>query len=359
VTSFAFLVPGRIAETTGDHIYARHLVGGLRARGHDVVLHELPGRFPNADDEARRACGRALANVRDGEAAIVDGIALAGCRDCFTREGLRLQPLVVFHHPLPDETGIDAAAAESFRALEARLLPLACGIICPSRRTADAVAAYGVARTRIAVVLPGTIKPPSLPPRGPRHDGPLRLLSVATVTPRKGHALLIEALARGGRPPWRLTVIGSLARDAASVAAVRAAIARHGFADRVELAGEWPQDRLAAAYGEADLFVLPSYHEGYGMAFAEALAHGLPIIATTGGAIPETVPDDAGILVPPGDVAALAGALARVMGDPGLRQKLAAGAAAAGRLLPSWDEAVARWIAAAGSLLALPRPEGL
>ena len=134
------------------------------------------------------------------------------------------------------------------------------------------------------------------------------------MTPRKGHGLLIEALARNAARPWRLTIIGSLTRDPETVAGVRAAIARHGLGDRVTLAGEWEQERLGAAYEAADIFVLASYHEGYGMAFAEALAYGLPIVATTGGAIPETVPQGAGLLVPPGDVASLADALARVDG---------------------------------------------
>ena len=104
-----------------------------------------------------------------------------------------------------------------------------------------------------------------------------------------------------------------------------------------------PPAKLAAAYDAADLFVLPSYHEGYGMAFAEALAHGLPIVATRAGAIPDTVPESAGILVPPGDVAALAAALSRVIEDRALLTRLSAGARAAGAALPDWNEAVAQW----------------
>jgi len=89
--------------------------------------------------------------------------------------------------------------------------------------------------------------------------------------------------------------------------------------------------------------VLPSFHEGYGMAFAEALAHGLPIIATRAGAIPETVPESAGILVAPGDAAGLASALAQILDDRPLRARLTQGAVAAGAKLPSWDQAVAHW----------------
>ncbi len=164
--------------------------------------------------------------------------------------------------------------------------------------------------------------------------------------------MLIAALAALGDRQWHLHLIGTLTRDPAETTALRDAIAAHGLGARVTLAGEWPQERLDAAYAAADVFVLASFHEGYGMAFAEALAHGLPIVATTGGAIAETVPESAGLLVPPGDAAALAGALARLIDDPSLRARLAAGAAAAGSALPDWDTAVTTWIASVRRLLA-------
>jgi glycosyltransferase involved in cell wall biosynthesis len=350
VRALALLVPGPIDQLTGGYLYARRLVEGLRARGCAVAVAELPGRFPDADARARDSAAAALAALPDGAAAVIDGLALDGFRDCLPREARRLRLLALVHHPLPDETGLSAAAAQNFAALEKTLLPLVAGILCPSARTAAAVAAYGVKTERIAVVLPGTMKPahPSV-----RHGrgATMRLLSVATVTPRKGHLVLLDALARLGARDWRLDIIGSLTRDAATVAAVRDAIATHGSASRVTLAGEWPPAHLAEAYAAADLFVLASYHEGYGMAFAEALAHGLPIVATTGGAIPETVPASAGILVPPGDAGALATALATIIDDESLRVRLAAGAAAAGAMLPNWDEAIERWMAIAERLL--------
>ena len=349
--SLALIVPGAIDQLTGGYLYARRLVDGLRTRGRDVAVRELPGRFPDADDIARAGAAEALAALPDGAAAVIDGLALAGFRDCLPDEATRLKLLALVHHPLRDETGLSEAAAQDFAALEARLLPLVTGVICPSARTAAALAAYGVAPHRIAIALPGTMKPTHPIARRARGET-LRLLAVATVTPRKGHVVLIEALATLAARDWRLDIIGSLTRDQATVAAVRRAIAAHGLDARVTLAGEWPQARLAAAYAAADLFVLASYHEGYGMAFAEALAHGVPIVATTGGAIPETVPESAGLLVPPGDVAALAQALARGMDDERFRARLAAGAAAAGALLPSWDEAIDRWIELADRLLA-------
>jgi glycosyltransferase involved in cell wall biosynthesis len=349
VTALALLLPGAIDQRTGGYLYARHLVDTLRAQGHEVRVFELAGRFPGADDVARAAAAEALATLPTGAAAVIDGLALSGFADCLADEARRLRLLALVHHPLALETGLDAASRHRFAALEARLLPLFASIICPSRHTAAAVEAYGVARVRIAVVPPGTAKP-ARPPPHPPHAGKLRLLSVASVTPRKGHLVLVDALARLVSLPWRLTIIGSLVRDPAYVAALRWRVATHRLGARVALAGEWAPARLCRAYAEADLFVLASYHEGYGMACAEATAHALPIVATDAGAIPETVPARAGILVPPGNAAALAAALARVIADRALRRRL--GRAAAAAELPSWDETARRFSDACKRLLA-------
>jgi glycosyltransferase involved in cell wall biosynthesis len=350
VKSLALLVPGPIDQLTGGYLYARRLVEGLRAAGVRVAVYELDGRFPDADAAACAACDAVLGRLRDGSVAVIDGLALAGFAGSLARQAQRLRLLALVHHPLADETGIGADAAARFAALERALLPRCAGVICPSAVTAASVAAYGVASERIATVPPGTVKPAT--PRRARHAGPCHLLSVGTVTPRKGHRVLIAALARIKDRAWRLRLVGSLARDAAEVAALRSAIAAHGLGERVSLEGEWPQDRLDEAYANADLFVLASYHEGYGMAFAEALAHGLPIVATAGGAIAETVPEAASLLVPPGDDAALAMALARAIDDAALRARLGAASASAGRALPDWSEAVRRWLDAARRLAA-------
>jgi glycosyltransferase involved in cell wall biosynthesis len=175
------------------------------------------------------------------------------------------------------------------------------------------------------------------------------------VTPRKGHDVLVAALAGLGDLPWRLTIAGSLARAPEQVARLRAAIERTGLAGRVELLGEIDDAALAALYASADVFVMPSLYEGYGMALAEALACGLPIATTTGGAAAETVPDDAALKVPPADAAALGAALRRLVVDPTLRSTLAQAAWRAGQELPSWDDA-ARIVAGVLREMAEGRP---
>lgn len=332
--TLGFVVPGRLDQITGGYLYDRRVVETLRAQGRTIAVHELPGRFPDTDAVARDAAAALLEQLPDGARLCIDGLALPGFEPSLPAQAGRLAIVVLVHHALSLETGLGADAATRYAALEARLLRLCRGVICPSPASAASVRDYGVEPGRIVIVPPGLDRPAVA--SIPRGDGPVRLLSVGTVTPRKGHVLLVEAVAELAALPWRLTIIGSLERDPATAQQLRAAVARAALQDRITLAGEYPPGTLGPAYAAADLFVLPSFYEGYGMVFAEAMAQGLPILATTGGAIPETVPASAGILVPPGDRAALAAALARLIGDEALRRTLGAGAAAAAAALPDW-----------------------
>jgi glycosyltransferase involved in cell wall biosynthesis len=146
----------------------------------------------------------------------------------------------------------------------------------------------------------------------------------------------VAALARLAHLPWRLTIVGDGGRSPDTLRLLEVEIAQRGLATRIALRGAVGADELARLYATSDLFVLPSRFEGYGMAYAEAIAHGLPVVGTTAGAIPETVPAAAGVLVPPDDTGALAAVLARLIADAGERAGLAAGA----RLVrfPSWEE---------------------
>jgi len=338
--SLALVVPGPIDQLTGGYLFARRVVDGLIGQGQRIEVVELAGRFPDADEEARAASASALARL-DGD-VVIDGLALAGFEACLAAAAARLRLIAWVHHPLAAETGLSATERARFRLLEARLLPFFRGVICPSRSTAAAVAAYGIAPARIAAAPPGTAKPSAMAP-AKKATGRVRLLLVGTATPRKGHLVLIEALARLRRADWELRCIGSLGRDLAYVAALRRAIAAHGLETQVSLVDEMPHEALGRAYDAADLFVLPSFHEGYGMALAEALAHGLPIVTTRAGAIAETVPESAAFFVEPGDAAGLAARLAQLLDDRDVLYRLAEGARVAGLALPDWDGAVAHW----------------
>ena len=335
------VVPGPIDQRTGGYIYDRLIVHGLRALGWTVQVQELAGRFPQADELAYASAAEAIETISPGAVLVIDGLALPA----FAALGDRLPPrwMALIHHPLPLETGLTAAEAQAFAELERKLLSRAARVIVTSQRTRRDLAAYELNDARIAVVRPGTEPAPLA--RGSGGPG-MALLCVASLTPRKGHVILLEALHELLDLPWHLTCAGSVERDPACAHLIAGAVDRLGLQQRVMWVGEQAEADLGPFYDRADLFVLASYHEGYGMVLAEALARGLPVISTTAGAIPDTVPDDAGLLVPPGDPQALAAALRQVMIAPELRAALIAGAQAARRSLPSWDDATRLFAAA-------------
>lgn len=344
------VVPGSLEQRTGGYIYDSRICAGLRRMGWSVQVHELAGRFPGPDREAEQALDHALDQLPDGSAVVLDGLALGGLPRPAEAHGGRLVLIGLVHHPLSEETALPPLRAAELRELEQRALAACRGVIVTSPFTAALLRPWLQASTPVRVVIPGTEPAPRA--RAAGSAAPPLLLCVGSVVPRKGQDLLVQALGRLPDRGWECVLAGSTERDPAFVHAVRAEAGRLGIADRVRFAGETSAVELEALYQSASLFVLPSWYEGYGMAFTEAMAHGLPILATTGGAIPHTVPSQASLLIPSGDVDALAAALVRLLDEPGLRQRLAEGALDHARTLPDWQQASAAFAAAVNELAA-------
>lgn len=333
------LCPGSIDQATGGYAFLRRIVEGLRSRGEQVTVHELPGPHPFADEEARLEADAVTARIPDGSVVLVDGLAIPAAAHALWVDRHRLRVTALAHHPLHLETGLDAERAGVLRQLESAVLANARRVIVPSRATARDVAEMGVAEDRIAVVNPGTDR---AEPAGAFDPADPKLLSLATITPRKGHLTLVHALDACRDLPWHAVLAGSGTRDPAHAAAVRAAIADAGLQDRISLPGEVREPELSALWRGAALFLLPSHHEGYGMAAAEALVRGVPVVAGHAGALPEVVPAGAGALVPPGDVDALAAALRHLLSSPDRLRAAAEAAREAGDALPGWADSIDR-----------------
>jgi glycosyltransferase involved in cell wall biosynthesis len=351
------VVPGDPETRTGGYGYDRRIISGLRGRGWVVEVVGLSDDFPAPSAAARAHAAEVFALIPDGSVVLADGLALGALPEEAERERDRLTIVALVHHPLADETGINPDVAAALAVSERRALAAAHAVVVTSSATAARLADFGVSAERISVVEPGTDPAPLArgssgivhePSAISQQPSDVALLCVATLTPRKGYEMLIEALAVIPYQHWRLTCAGSLDRDASTVARVRARLRSSGLEERVRLAGDLDTAALAEEYDRADVFVLPTFYEGYGMAVAEALARGLPIVSTATGAIEQLVlgvrrdPDAAaGIVVPPGDQAAFTAALSRAIGDPVLRASLAANARIVRDRLTTWDVAAA------------------
>jgi glycosyltransferase involved in cell wall biosynthesis len=340
------------ARPSGGNVYDRRACDGLAALGWSVQEHPVPGVWPRPDRAARTAVAGVIAALADGSLVLIDGLIASTVPEILVPAASRLRLVVLVHMPLgagrPDDPIPDAEAREG------AVLSAAAAVITTSAWARQVLLGRYRPR-RVDVAEPGT-DPAELAPGTPTGGA---LLSVAAVTPHKGLDMLLAALAMLADQSWQATFVGPLDRDLDFVARLRVHAAHDGLADRITFAGPLAGRDFDAAYAAADVLVHPSHAETYGMVVAEALAHGLPVITTATGGLPATLGRAAdgtrpGLLVPPGDPAALAAALRAWLTDADLRTRLRRAAADRRTTLPTWSDTTRR-IAAVLRAAAPPR----
>jgi glycosyltransferase involved in cell wall biosynthesis len=333
-TDLYFAIPGDLNTLTGGYGYDRRLLAGLRQLGLHVQHHPLAASFPAPDAEALTATDAWLASLPTNATVLIDGLAFGVMDVLAIQHGQRLRFIALCHHPLALETSLSLAAQQQLHYSEQRALQAARAIVVTSTMTRSIlIDQFGIAGDKITAALPGTDRHGYAACNGQ----PPILLSVATLTRRKAHDVLIAALAELAALPWQARFVGGGEFDSAWTTQLHEQVQNLGLTHRIEFVGAVAD--LRNEYLNADLFVLPSLFEGYGMAFAEALAYGLPVIGARSGAVPTVVPASAGLLVAPGDVAALRTALRSLLIDNTQRQQLQSGARAAALQLPTWEQA--------------------
>ncbi|MDT8329577.1 glycosyltransferase family 4 protein [Roseomonas gilardii] len=332
--NIAFLVPAPFDAVSGGYGYDRRITAGLRERGHAVRVVELAGRHPMPDAAAEASAREALAACAAEERIVLDSLGLPAFAP-LVEELAKRGAIGLIHHPTCIETGHDDATRAELRRREEILYPRLSRLVATSPLTAESLPReFGVEAGRVAVVEPGTDPAPRAPGSG---GETCQLLAVGVLVPRKGHDVLLRAVARLMDLDWHLTIAGPDA-DPACAAALRALAKELDLEERVTFAGPVTGAALEALYARSDVFALASHWEGYGMAVAEAMARGLPLAITKGGALAELMPPGAGVASPPGDFASLSKAMRRVIFDRSLRRKMADASWAAGRRLPRWED---------------------
>ena len=311
--------PGR---PSGGNTYDRRVCRGLAALGWAVHEHAVPGAWPQAGPAGQVALERAVGRIPDGAVVLLDGLIASAAPEALVPQARRLRQVVLVHMPLGHRPPDDDAGA--VRAREREVLAAAAAVVTTSAWTRRRLRElYALPAERMHVAEPG-VEAAALAPGTTAGDA---LLCVAAVTPGKGHDVLLQGLAMATDLSWRCACVGSLVRDPAFADGIRRASRMNGLGDRVRFAGPRTGPELDRAYATADLLVLASHAETYGMVVTEALARGLPILATEVGGVTEALGhgEDGtrpGLLVPPGDPAALGAALRTWLGDAELRGRL-------------------------------------
>ena len=331
----AFAVPGDLATPTGGYVYDRRIIQELRRLRWQVDVVDIGGGFPFPSIAQRATALAILSAIPAGCPVVLDGLAFGALPEAGALRCHR-SLIALVHQPLALDPGLENAQADTFRASERAALAATARVVVTSEATARIlIGDYDVPAQRISVVRPGN---DPVPPALGSNDGVVRLLSIGSVLPVKGYDLLIAAVAMLKEMPWQLTIAGDRTRNPGVAAQLDAEIEAYGLGNRVAVLGAVAPGRVIELYLASDVFVLASRFEGYGMALAEAIAHGLPVVSTLAGAIPDTVPPGTGLLVPPDDATALAQALRRVIGNPADRRRLATSARAAAAQLPTWQD---------------------
>ncbi|CAJ0873637.1 hypothetical protein AMST5_02527 [freshwater sediment metagenome] len=347
MTRILFAIPGNLDALTGGYEYDRRILLAARSLGARIDHIPLPGAFPAPSG---RDIDETVARVNDavcpGDVVLMDGLAL-GALPAQAIRNIRAPVIALCHHPLCLETGLSAARAADLRENEKQALAAVAHVVVTSPHTRRLLERdFQLPAEKIAVALPGVDQ--AARARGAGH--PVSLLAVGALIPRKGFDHLVEALAGLVDLDWRLAIVGSPDHAPQTARALRAQVSELAMSSRIDLPGACSDAELQAYFDRADLFVSSTLYEGYGMALAEALAHGVAIVTTTGGAAVDTVPDGACLRIPAGDVGALRATLRRAISDASLRRRLSEAAWRAGQKLPRWEDA-ARMIIGVAKML--------
>jgi glycosyltransferase involved in cell wall biosynthesis len=339
VTEVHVIVPEGVddpSRPSGGNTYDRQVCRGLTALGWAVHEHAVPGAWPRAGAAEHAALARSVRRMPDGAVVLLDGLVACAAPAVLVGQARRLRQVVLVHMPLGHRPPADEAG--TVRAREREVLAAAAAVVTTSAWTRRRLAElYALPADRVRVAEPG-VDAAGLAPGTAAGDA---LLCVAAVTPDKGHDVLLDALATATDLTWRCACVGSLDRDPAFADGVRRRARDGGLGDRVRFPGPRTGRQLDRAYAAADLLVLASHAETYGMVVTEALARGLPVLAAESGGVTEALghAQDGtrpGLLVPPGDPAALGAALRAWLADAELRGRLRRAARERRALLREW-----------------------
>ena len=319
MTGVHVVVPDGIddrARPSGGNVYDRRVCRELAETGWPVHVHAVPGSWPRPDAAARAALAGVVQEIPDGAVTLLDGLVASAAAEVLVPQANRLRLVPLVHMPL----GRGPADSDA-RMREGAVLSAATSVVTTSawsRRTL--LELYSLPGDRVHVAEPGVDAAPLS--RGTATAG--ALLCVAAVIPGKGHDVLLDALATMTNLSWDCLCVGSVDRDPAFAERLRRRLPDDGLDGRVRFTGPRAGTNLDRSYESADLLVLPSRGETYGMVVTEALARGLPVVAADVGGVAETLGHGTGgvrpgLLVPPDDPAALAAALRTWLGDTDVR----------------------------------------
>jgi len=337
-----FVIPGSLDTPTGGYRYDRLIVENLISIGLDVKVLSLDGNFPFPSNAKKAAALKQIQQTNGHDIAVVDGLAGGAHPDMLDALSQKSAVIALVHHPLCLENGLDPSDAHSLEVSEKEGLQHCACVITTSPATSDTVnKRFGYDAKKIRCVLPGVDRGKQAQAQTGKTT---HLLCVGSVIERKGHHYLVNALAKLKGLDWKLDCVGMNTLDPELFETITASLVNNGLSGRIRFHGAVEEETLERFYQLAHCFVLPSLYEGYGMAYAEAIVRGLPVIGTTAGAIPDTVPPNCGLLIEPENTKELENALRTIISDASVRENLRLASLDAADTFPTWQRSAESFV---------------
>lgn len=332
-----FLIPGDIDTLASCYIYDKRLIEGLKQRGHQVEVHRLNDDFPFPSDESIQHCSQTVKNIAKSETVIVDSLALGVIPSILKELSLTNPVIGLIHLPLSADPNYSAYQRTLITSQEIEAFRLVKNFIVSSEFTRETLINFGIEEHKINLVIPGI---DDFPQKKNYPDQPTKLLSIANMCRSKDHSLLVRALTALKDKDWVLHCYGNLDWDRDYLADFQSLIRKNNLQKKILIHSTISGQELSDAYLDADLFVHPSDFEIYGMALVEALAHGLPVIASTGGGILKTIPPKMGQFFKPSDVYGLQSILEELFENPEIYKRLYTHALTYKQTAQTWSKSI-------------------
>jgi glycosyltransferase involved in cell wall biosynthesis len=332
-----FVIKGDLQQRTGGYIYDAHIIRGLEKLGWAVSVHSTSSHSTKKV-QTHTNLEIILDSIKDGQTVILDGLAMGQHPDELGRHCHRLKLISLLHHPLSEESGLSPSEKTRLLEVEMKALGTCTGVITTSQFTAKQLVDMNVAEKIVRTVIPGTDPVPCA--KGPHNNTPPRLLCVASVIPRKGLDILVEALHQIQHLDWECICAGDLERSPHYASKILNSVSERHLNHRILFTGECSSSTIAKLYDLSSIFVLASRYEGYGMVLTEAVVRCLPVISTTGGAIPHTLNGTSAVLVPPGNANCLADAIKAALDSHSDNNHRSGKPKGAQSRFPTWDQTI-------------------
>ena len=334
MNKFTLAFPGKLTTKTGGYYYLTRILAELPKVGWSGTPLSLGIDFPNPSSKVLANAEKQLSTQPPEIQIIVDCLAWGVMNHCAQNLSTSHKIIPLIHHPLCLETGLSQSESSLLFEKEQEVLSISQRIITTSHDTSQCLQGmFHISKSKIFVATPGTDQAKQA---NGRQDDKIGLIAVGSVTPRKGYDRLIKVLKILEQLPWQLEIIGDDTLDPKYTESIIQQINELELTQRISLWGALPRSELNKFYDQSDIFVLATLYEGYGMAFTEAMVRGLPIIATGEGAVANTIPKEAGIVVESNDLTQFSSALSILITNSNQRELYGKGAFEAGKKLPSW-----------------------